>query len=136
MVGLGGAVAGVGDLEPERRRRVEAGEEEEGPRALVAAAAASAVWGRAVSEEEEGRRQREEGPGSPRRLGDHWHLRGRERCLPFAVAVSAFSSPCRCPFALQFLLSRRRKTAFACELSISPCSILLLFCEDSLCFTH
>jgi len=60
--GVGGGVAGVGDLEAEQRRRVEAGEGEEGARGQVEAAAARAPsparrW--AVGEEE-GRRRREE----------------------------------------------------------------------------
>lgn len=60
--GLGGGVAGVGDLEAEQRRRVEAGEGEEGARGQAEAAAARAPsparrW--AVGEEE-GRRRREE----------------------------------------------------------------------------
>lgn len=41
--GVGGGVAGVGDLEAEQRRRVEAGEGEEGPRGQEVAAGAPAT---------------------------------------------------------------------------------------------
>lgn len=77
----GGAVAGVGDLEAEQRRLVEAGERDEGPRGVVAAAVrpAAAGW----VEKEEGRPRREEGRGAEvvrhcAGLGDHLRAaRGR-----------------------------------------------------------
>lgn len=56
-----GAVAGVGDLEAEQRRRVEAGARDEGPRPRGGVDAASLAVAAAAGRVEEGRRRGEEG---------------------------------------------------------------------------